>query len=394
MFSKSSNISRRRPFVEKLGSMIWTYDDNVIKQLDAAKAIGLKYMRMNVYIKNADLDSGIGNFSTYDFAISEAKKRGFSLLISFHGETPVANNADTNSQFTPERLAAFKKLTSDFIISHKGNNIVWEAFNEANGDFWTTSPESKSDVVIKAWTDFDLWLGAFVKENDQGSTFATLCSISYYNAGFGKYKVAKDSVKKADSFGLFDENADLISFHPYIPSYANSGRPEVLIRDSPLSDLSPRAKSLPLIATEFGYSRDVASPKYNWQGLWSMADAIKYTVRESLIMDYLGWPIIIQYSLSGSNYSFLGPYASLTPLSYAYYDFIKRMRGFSFYQKIKVIDNPSDFMQDLYCLEYHSKSKVMIVYWSPIGEVTHSASINGQTMSLDFSEDPKFLEVQ
>lgn len=386
MFSKSSSLSRRRPIVDKLGTMVWTYDANVIKQLDAAKAIGLKYMRMNVYIKNSALDSGVGDFSTYDFAIDAAIKRGFSLLISFHAETPVANNTETNSQFTPERLNTFKELVSEFVLNHKGNNTVWEAFNEANGSFWTTYPESKSDDAIKAWTDFDIWLGAFVKENDQGSSFATLCSVAYYAQ-------AKDSVQKADSFGLFDENADLISFHPYIPSYVNSGRPEVLIRDSPLSDLSPRAKSLPLIATEFGYSRDVASPKYKWQGLWSMADAIKYTVRESLIMDYLGWPIIIQYSLSGSNYSFLGPHASLTPLAYAYYDFIKRMRGFSFYKKIKVIDNPSDFMQDLYCFEYHSKSKVMIVYWSPIGEATHSVSINGQTMSLDFSENPKYLEL-
>lgn len=271
---------------------------------------------MNVYIENSALDSGVGDFSTYDFAIEAAIKRGFSLLISFHGETPVANNTETNSQFTPERLNTFKELVSEFVLNHKGNNTVWEAFNEANGDFWTTSPESKSDDAIKAWTNFNIWLGAFVKENDPGSSFATLCSVAYY-------ALAKDSVKKADSFGLFDENADLISFHPYIPSFTNDGRPENLIRDSPLTDLSPRAKALPLIATEFGYSRDVDNPKYSWQGLWSMQDAIKYTIREALIMDYLGWPIIIQYSLSGSNYSFIDPWASFTQLAFAYYNFIK-----------------------------------------------------------------------
>jgi len=386
MFSKSSSLSRRRPIVDKLGTMVWTYDSNVIKQLDAAKAIGLKYMRMNVYIKNSALDSGVGDFSTYDFAIEAAIKRGFSLLISFHGETPVANNTETNSQFTPERLNTFKELVSEFVLNHKGNNTVWEAFNEANGDFWTTSPESKSDDAIKAWTNFDIWLGAFVKENDPGSSFATLCSVAYYAH-------AKDSVKKADSFGLFDENADLISFHPYIPSFTNDGRPENLIRDSPLTDLSPRAKALPLIATEFGYSRDVDNPKYSWQGLWSMQDAIKYTIREALIMDYLGWPIIIQYSLSGSNYSFIDPWASFTQLAFAYYNFIKKMNGFTFYRKVNVVASPADFMQDLYCFEYHSKAKAMIVYWSPIGEVTRSVSINGQSMSLDFSENPKFLEL-
>lgn len=37
MFSKSSSLSRRRPIVDKLGTMVWTYDSNVIKQLDAAK---------------------------------------------------------------------------------------------------------------------------------------------------------------------------------------------------------------------------------------------------------------------------------------------------------------------------------------------------------------------
>ena len=386
MFSKASNVFRRRPLVDKLGTMIWTYDSNVIKQLDAAKAIGLSYMRMNVYIKNDALDSGIGDFATYDFAISEAKKRGFSLLISFHGETPVSNNTETNSQFTPSRLTAFKELVSEFVLNHKGNNIVWEAFNEANGSFWTTSPESKNDEAIKAWTDFDIWLGAFVKENDPGSTYATLCSIAYY-------KEAQDSIQMADSFGIFDSNVDLISFHPYVPSYANNGRPEVLIRDSSLNDLSPRAKSLPLIATEFGYSRDVDNPKYTWQGLWSMQDAIKYTIRETLILDYLGWPIISQYALGANNYGFLNPNASLTPLAFAYYNFIKKMNGFTFHRKVNVVANPSDFMQDLYCFEYHSKEKAMIVYWSPIGKVTHSVSINGQTMYLDFSENPKYLEL-
>lgn len=60
------------------------------------------------------------------------------------------------------------------------------------------------------------------------------------------------------------------------------------------------------------------------------------------------------------------------------------MNGFTFYRKVNVVASPADFMQDLYCFEYHSKAKAMIVYWSPIGEVTRSVSINGQSMSLDF----------
>lgn len=393
MFTKTQHVAKRRPIIDKLGVMAWQEDADLDMQLKSAQKMGLKYMRFNLEIA-PDYVTGTKNFdpAQFDSALTSALKLDFNLIVNIYS-LPWSNwpsNADdptTHSRFTPDELANFKEICQTLVMRYANQNILWEGFNEANGGFWSNDGNAAStrEDTMRAWVDFDKWFGQLVKNHDPTGTYATLSSTGYLNYRDAEGHSTHDMVIYADKFGLFDLNADLVSFHPYIMQAVNGGRPEILLRDSLMRDMPPSAQGKPIISTEFGFSRsEYGDETYKWQGYWDWESAANLTVREILVQDLLDFPIISLYALkAGKNYSILNQDCTPNLVGQAVANLIGTLSGYTLAERIQV-SKDSELMNEVYCLRYSKPDEVdILVYWTPVFYPQNfEVNIAGKTITL------------
>ncbi|NVO88959.1 hypothetical protein HWN39_10760 [Lactobacillus rhamnosus] len=392
MLDTTRHTHRRRPIVRKLGIAVWSWDEDWERQLLTAKSLGFSYIRLVLMINRSDLGKSFDNiFDRYEKVVAKAQELELDLIVSWSTDylsklkQPYIDYQDTRCVLSTDQLALLKSAIKSFIKAHAGQGIVYEAFNEAMGDFWSSSGTARTNPNdVHSWVSFDRWLGAEVKKLDSTSTYATLCGTGCP----GDYLQPTYS-GIAEQQGLFDNNADLVSWHPYVEAEYDDGRPEHLLTSGQMRNVSVETADLPMISTEFGYSRFRDNENYTWQGLWNIDDAANYTVRQALLLDMLGWPIIGVFDMGYDNYGLLDWPAEVNKVGMALKELSKNLAGFSFEQRVDC-QNPN-----LFCLKYVSFSgDVVFVYWAAKYQGEASISIDGRQVSLLFTESPQYLRQQ
>ena len=409
MFTKSDHILARRPITDKIGTMIWQFDNDIDVQFSLAKLMGIKYIRFNLFQSLQQLNNAPTNdsYTVDNEVIQKAISNGFNPIVGLTTDTGgggFSDDSTTHSVMNPTQLANYKLHWQGLVDHWKNNNIIWEALNEANGNFFSANDACNNTDVVGAWVDLDKFLANYCRNNDPTGTFSTLCTIEYPGVhhpddthSSNYIDGVRNSINIANTDGLFNSDADLISTHPYIEESSNNGCPEILIRDGTSASM-PSGVTQPFISTEFGYSRQCINPNdkaYSWQGLWDWDSAIELTLREFLIQDLLDYRVISIYAMeTGSNYN-MSNNGILNPLGLAVSNFISVMNGRTLVEKIPVISNGNDFLDDVYCLRYSKQgSSDLIVYWTPIfSPYDFSITVNNNTYNLRATTMPQFLNL-
>lgn len=124
------------------------------KDLDMIAAAGFKIIRMDFVWQSTEKEKGVYDWSAYDELTSNLNKRGIRALYILdysnslyeeqtESKDPISGKI-TKSVAAPndeESVAAFAKWAAAAALHFRGNNIIWEIWNEPNINFWRPAPD-------------------------------------------------------------------------------------------------------------------------------------------------------------------------------------------------------------------------------------------------------------
>lgn len=394
MVTKSDFLKSDKPLSDKIGSMTWGWDNlrSVEDSLYIAGKMSLQYMRYPYNISRNQVDYDTYS-SVWQQGLDSIISKGITPIITFHA----SNNDDRPEEAeTDDQLAYYHDIITKVISNNSSKGIVWESWNEANGSFWSKSPTASKS--LQQIVDIHNFIRDTVHTMDNDAVYIgpTLDGkyLNYTKGGIyqekqGGLSVFLQAYKDGGSF----ENIDGVSIHPYPDIRYNGGNPEQYIKE--LSNWKDYIGELPLIPTEFGYSIAIPDPPYSWQTTFSLHEARVKTIREILIMDMLGCPVILPYSLGGNNYT-LGNTTLLSGVGEALSSFISRIKGYTFKEKLTVTDHDKNSeIDDLYVLKYSKEgSSDIAIYWSVFPNVAGTVATSPNvTHKLYFQDMPQIIAI-
>lgn len=379
-------LQAQRPISEKLGVGIWPYfgADKVELMMEAAAEIGLKYANLNQYFDpNNSFDY---NSKSLTSAFDLAKKYSLVIISCFGTSDGTSLNSDTQSYWTTAQLAQIKSQCVKSITEFKARNIIYLPWNEPNNSYW--APQNTYDT-IKSNCDMQKYVAVQAKRIDSSALVAgpsVIWPLNYLD-------INKQFMKAFLNQGFFKQ-ADAVCEHPYVPQSENSGHPEQLIKYDQNTFVS-----LPRITNEFGFpwSQTPNHSDSTFQGIWSKRDAIKFTLRQIMILDYLDYAIIGLYTedVQADDYNLIDPNSGeLNDTGKAIKWLISELDGYTLDSKIEITEHVG-YVDDLYLMKYTKDgAKDKLVYWTPsrIGEL-YGLVHEDDFYKLKFSDYPQILEV-
>lgn len=381
MLEPRNAFIKRRPISDKVGSFIWPYIDmNVItNSIETAEKMGLKYMELPFYIPVGGADQP-WNMDWVKARVKDVanlcKEHGIIPMVNFHStNTYLGEDPITHSMFTPQQLQFIKDNISDFMqmMAHQG--IIWSGWNEPNWDFWCYGHAGNQEV-IDSYIDFEKWI---IKESKRYDPQAINATLNFADSpGFDL-----PQIETAQKRGLLNEANGMI-FHPYLQSGRDQGLPETLFQIGTVPK-ELNQNDLPLMTTEYGFPRLGSD---NWQGHWSMEDAAKLTVRETLILDCLGYSVIGNYSLVGSDYQILNDDGtSFNLVGGSLKTLVDELDGYSFVESLKTPDKNS------YVFLYQKDgNQPKIAYWATQNIGQREVELGNAKIKLNFKDEVHIIE--
>lgn len=256
------------------------------KDLDMIAAAGFRFIRMDFVWHNIEVSRGIYNWKEYDELTANLNRRGLRAIYILDYSNPLyEGNVESKDPITGEvqrgiaaprsreSVAAFSKWAAAAAEHFKGNNIVWEIWNEPNITFWKPAPDVNQYIALaKAACKA-------IRAVVPGSVII----------GPATSQIPYPFIESFLASGIL-ENIDAVSVHPY-RDYAIP--PESVAADyAKLHDLiarySPSAKKdIPVISSEWGYASATKGLPVEKQA--------SYAVRMQLINLLSGVPVSIWY---------------------------------------------------------------------------------------------------
>lgn len=223
------------------------------KDLDMIAAAGFKFIRMDFIWQNIELKKGTYNWAAYDELTTNLKKRGLgAIYILDYSNSLYEESVDSKDPLTgeeqkdiaspqhPESVEAFARWAASAAVHFKGQNIIWEIWNEPNISFWRPKPDLAQYIIL---------IKATCKAVKASVPDARII-------GPATSQIPYPFLESFMASGVL-EYLDAVSVHPY-RDYSMS--PETAGRDyEKLRDLIKRyapdeKKNLPVISSEWGYS--------------------------------------------------------------------------------------------------------------------------------------------
>ena len=257
-----------------------------IKDLDMIAAAGIRFIRMDFLWQNIEQSKGVYNWSAYDELTENLRKRGidaiyildysnslYEELVESKDPLTGADQKDIASPGHPESVAAFAKWAAAAAEHFKGNNIVWEIWNEPNVSFWRPQPDIDQYIRLAFATC------KAVKDADPNAVII----------GPATSQIPFPFLETFLASGIL-EYLDGVSIHPY-RDY--SMPPETAGTDyeklrSLIEKYAPaRNKNIPVISSEWGYASATKGISTGMQA--------EYIVRMQLFNLFSGVPVSIWY---------------------------------------------------------------------------------------------------
>ncbi len=345
------------------------------KDLDMIASAGFKIIRMDFVWQSTEREKGVYNWSAYDELTANLNKRGIRALYILdysnslyeeqtESKDPISGKI-TKSVAAPhheESVAAFAKWAAAAALHFRGNNIIWEIWNEPNINFWRPAPDVEQYNRLAAAT-----CKAVRKAVPEAIIIGPATS-----------QLPVPFIEAFLASGVM-EYIDAVSVHPYRRYYLS---PETAAEDyNKIRELIVKytpagKKEIPIISGEWGYSSSSKGVSVETQAA--------YIVRMQLSNLVYGIPFSIWYDWKNDGpdpeeheHNFgtvtydLEPKPAYNAIKYMN----EQLKDFIFTRRVDV-KRSNDFV----LLFRDDKGNRKIVAWTT--EVPHSALLDAQEFKL------------
>ncbi|HEX4121676.1 MAG TPA: cellulase family glycosylhydrolase [Verrucomicrobiae bacterium] len=258
------------------------------KDLDLIAAAGFKFVRMDFSWEGTEPKAGAYDWTPYDKLCDHLATRGLrAIYILDYVNAAYEPMVDTHrpvgepvperhvaSPRHPESIAAFARWAAAAARHFRDRAVIWEIYNEPNGQFWRPKPDASE------YTALALATAKAVKEAEPGATVIAP-ALSAFDFKFLEPFLASGVLQYLDG----------VSVHPYRqptkpPETAARGFKE--IRDM-INRYAPESRrdKIAIISGEWGYSSNRKGVSLETQG--------DFAVRQQLSNLLNGVPLSIWY---------------------------------------------------------------------------------------------------
>ena len=224
------------------------------KDLDLIAAAGFKFVRMDFHWEAIETQKGEYHWAGYEELVGNLEKRGLRPILildyshhlyeetvtSPHPQTGQAHRTTASPQH-PESVAAFARWAAASAKRFHGRHVLWEIWNEPNGNFWSPKPDAQQ------YAAFALATAKAIREADPQATVIGPASAAF------PWEFLETFLQS----GVL-EYLDAVSVHPYRSAQTP---PETAASDyQKLRTLIERCAPpsmkgrIPILSGEWGYS--------------------------------------------------------------------------------------------------------------------------------------------
>ena len=258
------------------------------RDLDLITNAGFKFVRMDLSWEQTERKAGIYDWSEYDELTAHLEQRGLRAIyvldyVNGLYEPMVEIRRGAGAQGTerhlasprhPESVAAFARWAAAAARHFQGRHILWEIYNEPDGDFWWPKSDAAEYVTLALAT------AKAIREAEPSATVIAP-AVSWFNWKFLEFFLRSGAL----------EFLDAVSVHPYRSS---DKPPETAAAEyARLRELidrcAPESKrgKIPILSGEWGYASDAKGVSLETQAA--------YAVRQQLSNLLNGVPLSIWY---------------------------------------------------------------------------------------------------
>jgi polysaccharide biosynthesis protein PslG len=258
------------------------------RELDLITNAGFKLVRMDFSWQATERKSGVYDWTEYDELTADLEQRGLraiyildyvnelyeSMVDAHRAVGEPAPERHLASPRHPESVAAFARWSAAAAGHFQGRHVLWEIYNEPNGDFWRPKPDAAE------YTTMALATAKAIREAEPSSTIIAP-AMSAFDWKYMEYFLKSGVLEFLDG----------VSVHPYRPP---NSPPETAAADykklrEMIDRYAPSAKrgKIPILSGEWGYAS-------NTKGV-SLETQAAYAVRQQLANLLNGVPLSIWY---------------------------------------------------------------------------------------------------
>lgn len=310
----------------------WDYDLSMINKLP------INWIRIGyTFYDDGFNPDGTYNFDRLDYAIQTSQRYGFKVILPIWFVDDGINdktNIDYKSYYVK-----WLDMIKAIVIRYTGKGIYYEAIDEATsgGHFWLNQSIS-SDGIIDDILIMNRRFFEYTQAFDNSSKFIN-----------GDFAAPNQGTYPAIDKGMLSYG-DYVSFHPYmsIPENMINATAQVQFRNTLVNT------GMKLSATEFGFGTPSA-----FNGKNTREEQASKLLREVLILDMLGFEHIIQFTMDGSDKTWILQSDDYTfnPSGKLMQSMMFELNGYTFSERLSSDDD--------YILRYSKTGEVdKIVYWT------------------------------
>jgi hypothetical protein len=342
-------------------------------ELDTLSTAGFRIVRLDyIWTMVESTSQGVYDFRIFDSFVESMTQRGIRVLFCLDGDNPPSNGNPLYdnglSPYTDNGRAAFARFAAASVSHFKGKGIIWELWNEPNGDFW--SPHPNVDDYAKL---VEVTIPAMRKADPNvvivGPTISNISDAQ-----------ALDFISALGEKGILQQ-IDAISVHPYRGTIPETVEMDWLRLRRLVDSFSPN-KKIPFISTEWGYT--TAGSFYGLSGLTETGRA-QYFIRSWLVNTGVGintsiWYVLDDYCIDPSNADCnfgiqQKDYLHTPKMAYvAAQTLIQTLKGYSFVRRI------SEQNQKDYLYLFRNGQSAILVAWTTDEPHTISLPLTGNNL--------------
>jgi len=360
--------------------------------LDLIADGGFRFIRMDFPWDEIERTRGNYDWSAYDQLTANLEKRGLRAIyildyknalyeaqVSAHravGE-PVPEEY-TASPRHPESVAAFAKWAAESARHFQGRRIIWEIYNEPNGNFWRPQPD------VGEYTTLALATAKAIREAEPSATIIAPAMSTF------DWKFLEPFLKS----GVL-QYLDAVSVHPYRPPNKppETTEPEYKRLRELIEASAPESKrpgKIAILSGEWGYAS-------NRKGV-TLETQAAFAARQQLTDLLYGVPLSIWYDWKNDgtdpddgeqNFGTVTSELKPKPAFAALRNLTRELNGYSLQERLGGLDT-NDFV-----LVFTKEGKERkIAAWTLVRPHLVTLHVAGPELSLELGPLPQYVAVK
>ncbi|HIE53000.1 MAG TPA: hypothetical protein EYP85_14715 [Armatimonadetes bacterium] len=330
----------------------------------AAKA-GFRFARNDLDWEWVDDGKGHYDFSIYDREVELNARHGIRMvyILISHAFIANPNNPKWNLR-TPEGIKRFSAFAAAAAGHFKGKGVIWEVWNEPDGNFWRPKPDAD---------EFYSLLVEVTRAIRKADPSAIVIAPGAGQAIHPLTKEENTFLKTLLQRGML-EHVDGVSVHPY----QAGGKPENAVAGYEklrewIRQYAPKGKRTAIVCSEWGYEDYI-----KWRNIgYVRGRQARYVVRQFLVNLWQGVPLQIYFTWKASkSYGLLEDDGTPKPAFKAVNTVLKTLRGFQYIGRL-----PAK-REDEYFLHFSDGKRHAVVVWLGVDAGAENAPLQTRPCAL------------